>query len=308
VTPSSFFESYIAMKMLANFPPPWLQFHLPNERDFNFTTNIPIRILLASLDISNLACFSSTSSWTCLAACQACLVWPQTLQQLCADLYWRACASSTAGLTYPRRACPLQLSPVPSAAEQKAAEHTHRSRDFPCMYHSIALPRNVQALAIGAVVRWAESSRACTGGGLAPRRRWPPAPAAAEQKVAEREPEGEMQTTIVKVRASVDLRRARSLARRQHTGSGGGPWKPVVSPQRDFYRFFMCWSAWRRRSLRRKRFLLFLPSLFINFFATSANCWVVNVIKRDRNYHKCPIGTALRNYSSHILIRLMLLP
>jgi hypothetical protein len=62
------------------------------------------------------------------------------------------------------------------------------------------------------------------------------------------------------------------------------------------------WSTWRRRSLRRKRFLLFLPSLFVNFFATSANYWVANVIKRDKNYHKCPIGAALRLFINYIFI------
>jgi hypothetical protein len=72
------------------------------------------------------------------------------------------------------------------------------------------------------------------------RRRWSLAPLSAERKAAEREPEGEMRTTSVKVGASVDLRRAQNLARRQRTGSGGGPWKLVVSPQRDFYRFFVC--------------------------------------------------------------------
>ena len=46
-------------------------------------------------------------------------------------------------------------------------------------------------------------------------------------------------------------------------------------------------------SQRRNRFFVF-QSLRINYSATSAICLDVTVIKIDRNYHQCPIGTALR--------------
>jgi hypothetical protein len=41
--------------------------------------------------------------------------------------------------------------------------------------------------------------------------------------------------------------------------------------------------AWGCRFWMRKRFLRSVPSLFSKLCATSANCWVINLIKRDRN-------------------------
>jgi hypothetical protein len=78
-----------------------------------------------------------------------------------------------------------------------------------------------------------------------------------------------------------DCTAARSARRRRLAhGMLWRPWKPVVvSPQLVFPRFFELRFAWGRDFFWRKWFLRSILSLLVNFFATSANCWAVIVIK-----------------------------
>jgi hypothetical protein len=79
--------------------------------------------------------------------------------------------------------------------------------------------------------------------------------------------------------------RARSLATLACAPDlGGRRWKPIISPQRYFSRFFAHWCVWGRRFQMRKRFLPSKLYLLNKLPATTTNCWVVNTIKRDRNY------------------------
>ena len=92
------------------------------------------------------------------------------------------------------------------------------------------------------------------------------------------------------------IMRAWEGGRRRRSGSCE---KRVVSPQRADAGFFSPRCKRRRRSVDKKSFLRFSPSLFINTCARSSKRWGVKLLDRDRNHNKFGVGSALKFHEKY---------
>ena len=80
--------------------------------------------------------------------------------------------------------------------------------------------------------------------------------------------------------------------RRRHIGSEREVEETSGVSHRWFRRFLLHTYRSRLGFVQRKWFLRFFFYLHNKSTATLSNYWVVNIIKIDRNYHKCSIGAA----------------